>query len=293
MSGNSRLPRISGSGQRQTTVRVSQSPFGAIIAAPGAALGSIDRPRLSRLAAPRFRWSAPPGIVPFAWPALVTLGCVIGLAIQMALVEREHLSQLAGLAVTLVAIALGSVGAKIWFLVLHHRPWTHFISSGMCIQGFVSGAACAAIVTLSLVHLPLGPFADAAAPAMFFGMGVGRLGCFFGGCCAGRPTASRWGIWASDGRVGTRRIPTQILESSAGLAVGCVGLVLQLQHVLMPPGALFVASLAAYTLCRQLILPLRVEPRKTPIGLPLTIGGAAIVLIATLAISTVLRSASG
>ncbi len=36
-----------------------------------------------------------------------------------------------------------------------------------------------------------------------------RLGCFFTGCCAGRPTLSRFGIRSSDRRVVARRIPTR------------------------------------------------------------------------------------
>jgi hypothetical protein len=53
------------------------------------------------------------------------------------------------------------------------------------------------------------------------------------------------------------------------------------------PGAVFVASFAAYTLCRQGILRLRVEPRKSSVGGPVTAGVAAIVLIAAVAASVI------
>jgi phosphatidylglycerol---prolipoprotein diacylglyceryl transferase len=76
----------------------------------------------------------------------------------------------------------------------------------------------------------------------------------------GRPTASRWGVWASDGRVGVRRIPTQLLESLASLALGAATLLLFLVHQPALPGALFVGAVAGYTLCRQLLLPFRAEP---------------------------------
>ena len=33
------------------------------------------------------------------------------------------------------------------------------------------------------------------APGLLVAMAVGRVGCFFAGCCGGPPTASRWGVW--------------------------------------------------------------------------------------------------
>jgi len=44
-----------------------------------------------------------------------------------------------------------------------------------------------------------------------------RAGAFVTGpgLCGGRLTSSRWGIWASDGRLGAGRVPAQQLESLA------------------------------------------------------------------------------
>jgi len=43
------------------------------------------------------------------------------------------------------------------------------------------------------VDLPAGTVLDATTPGLLFGMTVGRFACFFGGCCAGRPSGGgRW-----------------------------------------------------------------------------------------------------
>jgi phosphatidylglycerol:prolipoprotein diacylglycerol transferase len=131
---------------------------------------------------------------------------------------------------------------------------------------------------VALLHLPIGVILDATAPGLFFGMAVGRLGCFFTGCCAGRPTASRFGVWCSDRRVGARRVPTQLMESLAALVIGLIGLLLLLHYRFAFSGVIFVASVAAYTLWRQVILRLRAESRRSAIGGPLTAGLAALVL---------------
>jgi len=143
---------------------------------------------------------------------------------------------------------------------------------------FVLGAVVAGAAALALVRMSAGGFADAATPGLFLGMAIGRPGCFFTGCCAGRATASRFGIWSSDGRIGTRRVPTQLLEALIALVIGSVSLLLVTRFVPAASGIVFIEALAAYTLARQLLLPLRAEPRKSSLGGPLTIVASAIVL---------------
>jgi Prolipoprotein diacylglyceryl transferase len=120
----------------------------------------------------------------------------------------------------------------------------------------------------------------APTPALLIGMGIGRHGCFWAGCCTGRPTASRWGIWSSDRRLGCRRMPVQLLEAWTALAVGAGSLIAVLLAGLPRSGPVAVAGLAAYTLIRQLILGLRDEPRQWRYGRPVTAAVAAIALIA-------------
>jgi phosphatidylglycerol---prolipoprotein diacylglyceryl transferase len=110
-------------------------------------------------------------------------------------------------------------------------------------------------------------------------MAVGRVGCFFAGCCGGPPTASRWGVWSSDQRVWARRIPTQLLESVLALSLGLLVLVAVLGKA-PTGGTFFAAALAAYILGRQGILRLRAAPRKTRLGGLVTAVLAALVLVA-------------
>lgn len=228
-----------------------------------------------------------PGIIPGAWPALVALGVLIGVAIQAVLVARAHLQVGPALAVALAASIVGLVGAKAWYFALHQRTLRGFLIDGMCIQGFVAGVAVVETAALALFHVPVGAFLDALAPGLLLGMAVGRPGCYFAGCCVGRPTASRWGVWGSDRRVGARRVPTQLLEALGSLIIGLAALVLTLLLKPPLPGAMFVGVLAAYTLYRQVLFPFRALPRTSSIGRPLTGVVAALVLIAAIVLSMV------
>src|SRR5438034_831313 len=216
-----------------------------------------------------------PGIFPGIWGAMVTLGIAVALALQSLVIAGDHRAVGPWWAVTLVAIAVGIVGAKVWFIVLYRRE--HRIE-GWCIQGFIAGATLAAAILLVVLDVPAGVFLDVTAPGLLVAMAVGRVGCFFAGWCGGPPPASRWGVWSSDQRVGARRIPTQLLESMLALSLGLGALGVVVSHG-PAGGAFFVGALAAYTLVRQGILHLRAEPRKTRLGGLLTTALAALVLI--------------
>jgi phosphatidylglycerol---prolipoprotein diacylglyceryl transferase len=217
-----------------------------------------------------------PGILPGIWGAMVTLGMVVALALQFLVISDDHLALGHWWAVSLVAIVVGIVGAKVWFIVLHRRER---LINGWCIQGFITGAILTAAILLVVLDVPTGVFLDVTAPGLLVAMAVGRVGCFFAGCCGGPPTASLWGVWSSDQRVGARRIPTQLLELVLALSLGLGVLVADLGHGLAD-GTYFVGALAAYILGRQGILHLRAEPRKTRQGGLATTALAALVLVA-------------
>jgi len=207
---------------------------------------------------------------------MVTLGIAVALALQFMVISFDHLAVGPWLTVSLGAIVVGIVGAKVWFIILHRRE--HRIN-GWCIQGFITGAILAAAILLVVLDVPIGVFLDVIAPGLLVAMAMGRVGCFFAGCCGGPPTASSWGVWSSDQRVGARRIPTQLLESVLALSLGLGVLGVVLGHG-PTDGAFFVAALAAYTLGRQGLLHLRAEPRKTRLGGLVTSALAALVFVA-------------
>ena len=107
---------------------------------------------------------------------------------------------------------------------------------------------------LATLHLPFAAFWDVAAFSMLSGMAFTRVGCLLNGCCAGRPTRSRFGLVLPDPRgVRVRRIPTQLLE--AGLAVALLAGSAALATARPAPGVVFAAALGAYAAGRLLLQP--------------------------------------
>ncbi len=221
-----------------------------------------------------------PGSITGSWPVLVGLGAIVGLMMQAYLIRRGHVDGAAALRLSLAASLAGLIGSKVWFIAASRKLSAATLREGLCIQGFVAGAALVLIGGLLLFHLPIGSFLDASAVGLFFGMAIGRPGCFLTGCCAGHPTASRWGLWASDQRIGLRRVPIQLWEALLALVIGLVALALVTQPIVNVPGAIALGGLAIYTLGRQVLFPFRAEPRRSSLGRPSSLAVAALVLAA-------------
>lgn len=217
-----------------------------------------------------------PAVLLGSWLALVVLGVVLALVVQSLVLASQSVRLGHVLTISLLGVAVGAVGAKAWYVVLHRRErrW-----NGWAVQGLVAGFAVAAPLLLWLFDVPAGVYLDGTAPALLVGMATGRVGCFLTGCCAGRPTRSRWGVFCSNRTVAARRVPVQLAESGLALAVagGALAAVLTVgpRH-----GLIFVASLAAYTLIRQRLLLLREEKRQSSRGPRLIAAVATAALVA-------------
>ena len=226
-----------------------------------------------------------PAVIPGIYTALAIVGFVAALALQAALLGGRGTSIDQPLVASVLALIAGLIGAKVWYKVLHPvDPWLK--SGGWAVDGFLVVAPLVGAVTLFAWDVPIGVALDATAPGIFFAVALGRIGCFLTGCCAGRCSDSRWAIWSSDRRVGARRIPTQLLESAAGLALGLGSLLVLVNGGLPIDGAVFVAAFVIYAVIRQGLLRVRAERRKEYRTLPLTAAAAGVVaaVVATLSL---------
>jgi phosphatidylglycerol:prolipoprotein diacylglycerol transferase len=208
-----------------------------------------------------------PAVVHGSWTALVGLGVVIGIGALLWFLSLEGIAAGPALIVAAATVVGGILGAKLWYIVLRPRQWRTSLSEGWSIDGSIGAAPLAALVAMLVLDLPVLAVLDAGAPAFFVGVGIGRLGCFLTGCCAGRCTASRWGIWSSDRRIGARRVPTQLMEAGLGIGLALIFGALDVSGILPIDGIVFVGGLASYLAGRQLLLRLRADARSSSLGM--------------------------
>lgn len=135
----------------------------------------------------------------------------------------------------------GILGAKIYYAILFRDLSALFSRAGLVWYGGLIGGWIACSIAVMRRRLPYLTVADAAAPALGIGYGVGRLACFFVGDDYGRPTSSAVGIAFPKGSPPTtaealraaganvdpalapdtllRVHPTQLYEVAAGLSI--------------------------------------------------------------------------
>ena len=201
-----------------------------------------------------------PAVLIGSLPLLLVIGAIFGITLLITLLDADRIDVRGPLVITALASLAGLVAAKVWYRVLN--PGSRLLSTGWAVDGYLIVTPIAALVLLFATAVPVGPYLDAAAPALFTTVAFGRVGCFLTGCCSGRMTRSRWGVWSSSGTVGARRIPAQLIESAIGAVIAVVSTFLVAANVLPIAGAVFVLAMGSYLMARTALLRVRSEPRK-------------------------------
>ena len=94
----------------------------------------------------------------------------------------------------------GVIGGRLFYLFEHLSRTIQdplgmiFSGSGLVFHGGLIGGTIAVIIFLRKKDKPLGMYADIIAPLLFIGNVIGRIGCFFAGCCHGVYTDSALGV---------------------------------------------------------------------------------------------------
>jgi phosphatidylglycerol:prolipoprotein diacylglycerol transferase len=199
----------------------------------------------------------------YSYGVLVVLGMAVAIAVAARRAPRYGVQPFDELALGLLCACGGVAGAWLLYVLINlHRfladPSGFLRSPGMVFYGGFLGAAAAATWYVRRYRLPFGAMADAGAPALALGHAVGRVGCFLGGCCYGRPTRSALGVVFTDPRAAATHLcsvagpihPVQLYEA-AGLVMLSLSLALASRPLRrQPPGTLFAVYILGYALLR-------------------------------------------
>jgi len=166
----------------------------------------------------------------------VLLAAAYLLGLQFALVRARSRgldpNRVMDLGIWIIVSALA--GAKLLLLIVEWDTYTRdaselltLVRSGGVFYGGLIAAVVVALWYLWRHRMPIWPVTDAFAPGIALGHVVGRLGCFFAGCCFGKPTSVPWAITFHNEyaarNVGTPLNvplhPTQLYEAGAELLI--------------------------------------------------------------------------
>lgn len=129
-------------------------------------------------------------------------GLMLMLGFTAAILTLNHRAKKVGIDPDLlapfyqIAIIMSLVGSRLLHFVFAEpdlffsNPLVFFDTSegGFAFYGGAIGGAISCAWYLWWRKIPFWKLLDAAGPTMMLGLALGRMGCFFAGCCHGRPT---------------------------------------------------------------------------------------------------------
>lgn len=92
------------------------------------------------------------------------------------------------------------IGARLYYIIFSGRSWTFleavsFWDGGLAVYGGIIGGLIAVIIYALIKKINILKLTDAIAPALILGQAIGRIGCYFSGCCYGIEVTNEALMW--------------------------------------------------------------------------------------------------
>ena len=239
----------------------------------------------------------------YTYGVLLASAYLLGLKLAMVRAQARGLDQARVLDLGIYIIISALVGAKLLLVVTDFRTFVSDPSelitlarSGGVFYGGLILAVSVALWYIRKIGLPLWTTTDLFAPGIALGHVVGRFGCFFAGCCWGKPTDVPWAITFTNpyaaANVGTPLNvplhPTQLYEAGAEALI--LAVLLATERRGRPyPGRTFWVYMLLYAVSRFIIEFYRNDPRgsvlmfSTSQFISLVLAPLAVIMLVTLA----------
>src|SRR3989442_10909179 len=213
----------------------------------------------------------------YTYGVLLAAAYLLGLKLAMTRAQKRGLDHNRVLDLGIYIIISALIGAKLLLLVTDFSTFRNdpkelltLARSGGVFYGGLILAVVVALWYIRRVGLQLWTTCDVFAPGIALGHVVGRFGCFFAGCCYGKPTTKPWGITFTDpvaqSNVGTPPgvplHPTQLYEAGAELLILIILLVTERKGRPFP-GRTFWLYMLLYSISRFIIEFFRGDERGT------------------------------
>jgi len=208
-----------------------------------------------------FRWGS---FQIHSYGLLLAIAFLVSIQIFVARGKRRGIPEEALHTISLVILVLAIVGGRGLFVLTHWKDYAsdpvgifRLWEGGLMIYGGYILAIVGGIAYVRHRKLMLWKIADAVAPPMVLGIGIGRVGCFLNGCCFGLPSHVPWAVRFPPGSYSTYTFPGLPLHpSQLYLAVAGVLLFFILLRLDRTPhfdGWLFWVAVAADAVVRFLV----------------------------------------
>ena len=146
------------------------------------------------------------GIAIRGYGVMLLSGIVAGVGLTIQRAKRVGIKPDLILSLALWVFVAGMVGARAFYVIEYWESFqreslketliaiANMTQGGLVVFGSFIGAVGALIAFCFKHRLPILPLTDLVAPGMVLGLALGRVGCFFNGCCFGDACTAPWAV---------------------------------------------------------------------------------------------------
>ena len=174
------------------------------------------------------------GIKIYLYGVMITLGIIAGITLAFWTFKKKGLKTEHIVNLGLIAIPCAILGARIYYCTFIDNTYD-FLSffditrGGLAVYGAIIGGALGVLVYCLIKKINFLQVADGLVPSLAIGQCLGRIGCYFGGCCYGEPTDIQ--VFPISVQIdGVWRLATFFYESFATLLI-CVALIILIRYI--------------------------------------------------------------
>jgi len=167
----------------------------------------------------------------------VAIGFIAGILITIKLGKSRGINSNSVMDMGFLIILSGLIGSRLVYIIIDFQ---HYVANPLDViklwQGGLvfSGGLVAVIIVMVLYakrhNLNIWTLGDMWAPAAAIGQSIGRIGCFFAGCCYGKPADIPWAVvFTNPKSIATLNIPlhpTQLYSSFSSFIIFIILLIL-------------------------------------------------------------------
>jgi len=167
----------------------------------------------------------------------ILIGAVLGVSLAMRRAKQTTIDP-DDVLYSITYTAIGAIlGGKLLYVI---TAWEHistnldfyfgsfagfreFFSYGFVFYGGLLGGFAVFIPYCIVRKLNLGEMINVIIPSVPLVHGIGRIGCFFAGCCYGMPMDPPWGVYFNSAMAphGVALFPVQLLEAALNVLLFC------------------------------------------------------------------------
>jgi phosphatidylglycerol:prolipoprotein diacylglycerol transferase len=211
----------------------------------------------------------------YSYGVMIALGIITGLFLARRQARQEEIDPDKIIDISFYLLIAALIGARLMFVLMNFKEYIadplailKIWEGGLVFYGGLVPAVVVGIWYIKRLGLPLWQVADILAPSLAIGHAMGRIGCFFAGCCYGGVCDLPWAVTFTDPRSlapqGVPLHPSQLYSSLSLFALFAFLILLRKKKTFH--GELFWTYILCYAIGRFLLEFLRDDLRGGFLG---------------------------